>query len=120
MYVVDANSTVAGTEFFWVLSISESIFFFLIFFWQLLAASEDFNVCSTAAPVLPALIGKVQHWFTRRHWLTKFFKLGVRINCHYFLPPARSASFFLFWNSLPHAGFFDTPARCDIPPPCRA
>lgn len=118
MYTIDANSAVAGTEFFWVLSISESIFLFLILYWHFLFVSEDFNIFATAVPVLPALIGEVQHWFTRRQWLAKFFRLGIRVNRRYFFSPTHSANFLLLRDGPPHAGFFRTPARSDIPPPC--
>jgi hypothetical protein len=120
MYTIGANSAVAGSELLWILSITESVFLFLILYWQFLFASEDFNLFSMAAPVLPALIGEVHQWFARRHGLLKFFRFWIRANHHYFLPPVHSADFLLLRDGLPRAGFFRTPARSDIPPPCPA
>jgi len=120
MHTIGVNSAVAGSELFWILSISEGIFLFLILYWQFLFASEEFNLFSMAAPILPALIGEAHQWFARRQWLSKFFRFGIRVNHRYFLPPARSADLLLLRDGLPRAGFFKTPARSDLPPPCSA
>lgn len=117
MYTIGVNSAVAGSELFWILSIAESIFLFLILYWQFLFALEDFDLFAMSAPVLPALIGEVHHWFTRRQWLAKFFRFGIRVKRRYFLPSAHSADFLLRRDGLRRAGFFKTPARSDIPPP---
>jgi hypothetical protein len=118
MYTIGANSAVAGSELLLILSIAESVFLFLIFYWQFLFASEDFNLFSTAAPVLPASIGEVCQWLARRQWLPKFLRFWIGLNHRYFLPPAHSADFLLLRDGLPRAGFLKTPARSDIPPPC--
>lgn len=120
MYTIGANSAVVGSELLWIFSISEGIFLFLILYWQFLFASEDFNLFSMAAPVLPALIGEVHHWFTRRQGLLKCLRFWNSVNRRYFLPPVHSADFLLLREGLPRAGFFKTPARSDIPPPCPA
>jgi hypothetical protein len=119
MYNIGANSAVAASELFWILSIVESVVFLLILYWQLLFVSEDFNPFSTATPVLPALIGERRLWFARRQRLYKLLQLWTGFNYRYLLFPAHS-DFLLLRDGPSRAGYFKTPARSDIPPPCWA
>lgn len=120
MYTIGANSAVAGSELFWIISISEGIFLFLILCWQFLFALEEFNLFAMAAPVLPALIGETHQWLTRRQWLSKLLRLGSSTTRRYFLSCIRSAESFIWRDRLSRPGFLKTPARSDIPPPCWA
>lgn len=117
MYNIGANGAVAGSDLFWILSIAEGTFLFLILYWQILFVSEEFNLFAMAAPVLSALIGEAHHWLARRQWLSKLLRFWSSITRRYFLPPAHSADFLLLRDGGSRASLFKTPVRNDIPPP---
>gem|GEM_PF-4993090 len=114
MDVIGITGADAGSEILWFLSIVESAFFLLIFYWQFLLASDDLCILSPAAPVL---IREIRRWFFWRCRLSKIFRFFAWGKSRSFLPSTRSAA--LFWRGERRRvfEFFKTLALSDLPPP---
>jgi hypothetical protein len=117
MDMIGITGADTGSEILWILSILESVFLLLIFYWQFLFASDDLCILSPATPALPVLIGEIRHWFFWRCRVSKIFRFFAHGKSCCFLPSTRSTA--LLWRGERRSvfEFFKTLALSDLPPP---